>query len=197
MTKENASAYTDTLITDFSSPAFQTAFRRYFQELGITVRDWDGLWREMNGQGDNAAFLRTGQEGAAVGFIQFRPTLFTSWFFQETYGFIREFWVTPEARGMGHGAALLALAESWFLRTASIPPSSPRTPPPAFTCAGDISPHPAVRRKTTTTSSSNTCPGHKSAPARTGRGFCMGDTAHSRISTGRSISMLSGVTRQS
>ncbi len=116
MIKENASAYTDTLITDFSSPAFQTAFRRYFQELGITVRDWDGLWREMNGQGDNAAFLRTGPEGAAVGFIQFRPTLFTSWFFQETCGFIREFWVTPEERGMGHGAALLALAESWFLR---------------------------------------------------------------------------------
>lgn len=107
--------YTDALVTDFSDARFQAAFRLYFGELGLTVRDWDGLWREMNGEGDNAAFLRAGPEGETVGFIQFKPIRFTSWFFEETCGFIREFWVSPAARRRGHGAGLLALAEAYFL----------------------------------------------------------------------------------
>ncbi len=108
--------HTDALITDFSDARFQAAFRQYFTELGLAVRDWDGLWREMNGEGGNAAFLRTGPAGETVGFIQFRPIRFTSWFFEETCAFIREFWVTPEARGRGHGASLLALAEAHALQ---------------------------------------------------------------------------------
>ena len=107
--------YSDELISDFSDARFQAAFRQYFTELGLAVRDWDGLWREMNGEGDNAAFLRTGPDGETVGFIQFRPIRFTSWFFEESCAFIREFWVTPEARGRGHGSALLAMAEARFL----------------------------------------------------------------------------------
>ena len=106
--------YMDRHITAFSDPAFRTAFRRYFGELGLQVKDWDGLFGEMDAEGDNAAFLRTDEEGAVLGFIQFRPTPFTSWFFEETCGFIREFWVAPEVRGRGHGSALLALAEGYF-----------------------------------------------------------------------------------
>ena len=106
--------YTDALLRDFSDPRFQIAFQRYFAELGISVRDWNSLWREMNAEGDNAAFLRTGPDGAVVGFIQFRPIPFTSWFFDETRGFIREFWIDPAERGRGHGSALLAPAEAWF-----------------------------------------------------------------------------------
>ena len=49
-----------------------------------------------------------------LGFLQFRPTAFTSWFFEETCGFIREFWVAEACRGRGHGAALLRLAEEHF-----------------------------------------------------------------------------------
>lgn len=107
--------YTDALLREFSAPAFRTAFMRYFRELGMELRDWDGLFAEMDAEGGNAAFLRIAPDGAAVGFLQFKPITFTSWFFEETCGFIREFWVAPEARGAGHGSALLARAEGWFL----------------------------------------------------------------------------------
>lgn len=111
-------AYADFLITDFLDPRFQRAFQRYFAELGIQVRDWDGLFREMNEgneQEKNAAYVRQGPEGGVIGFIQFVPIRFTSWFFEGTCGFIREFWVAEEYRGRGHGSALLAKAETWFV----------------------------------------------------------------------------------
>lgn len=101
------------LLTDFSDPAFQAAFQRYFTEIGVNVRDWTGLFREMN-EGDNAAFVRTASDRTVLGFIQFCPIPFTSWFFEETCGFIREFWVSPEARGRGVGSGLLARAEDYF-----------------------------------------------------------------------------------
>ena len=104
----------DVLISDFSDQLFQTAFQTYFSELGITVKDWDGLFREMNDEGDNQAFVRTARDGRIIGFIQFKPTKFTSWFFEETCGFIREFWISNANRNAGHGSALLRLAESYF-----------------------------------------------------------------------------------
>lgn len=109
--------YEDALITDFSDLRFQTAFRQYFGELGLKVKDWNGLFQEIN-QGDdgerNTACVRTGPEGV-IGFIIFTPIRFTSWFFEETCGFIREFWVAGEYRGRGHGSELIALAERYFL----------------------------------------------------------------------------------
>ena len=108
--------YVDALITDFSDPWFQAAFRQYFEELGLKVKDWDGLFREMD-QGNsgekNTAYVRTGPEGV-IGFIMFIPICFTSWFFEETCGFIREFWVAEEYRSRGYGGELLALAEARF-----------------------------------------------------------------------------------
>ena len=110
--------YVDALITDFTHPQFQAAFRQYFGELGIQVKDWDALFREMD-RGDagekNAAYVRTEEDGSVIGFILFTPIRFTSWFFEETCGFIREFWVAEEFRGQGHGSALLTLAEGRFL----------------------------------------------------------------------------------
>ena len=110
--------HTDTLISDFFDSGFQKAFRQYFAELGIHVRDWDGLFQEMN-RGDegekNAAYVRTGPDGGVIGFIMLVPIRFMSWFFEETCGFIREFWVAEEYRNRGHGAQLLALAEQYFL----------------------------------------------------------------------------------
>ena len=108
----------DKLITDFTDPVFQAAFRQYFAELDINVKDWDGLCQEMNAEVEgqkNAAYVRTAADGSVIGFLQFVPIRFTSWFFEETLGFIREFWVAEAFRGRGHGAELLALAEKHFL----------------------------------------------------------------------------------
>ena len=103
------------LLSDFTDPRFRAVFQAYFTELGISVRDWDGLFREMD-RGDagekNAAYVRQGPEGGVIGFILFIPIRFTSWFFEGTCGFIREFWVAEEYRGRGHGSALLDLAET-------------------------------------------------------------------------------------
>ena len=106
------------MITDFTDPVFQAAFKQYFAELGINVKDWDGLFQEMNaevGGKKNVAYVRTATDGSAIGFIQFVPIQFTSWFFEETLGFIREFWVAEAFRGRGHGSELLTLAENCFL----------------------------------------------------------------------------------
>ena len=110
--------HSDILISDFTDPVFQAAFQQYFAEMGIKVKDWDGLFREMNeGSGGeaNAGYVRMAADGGMIGFILFIPIRFTSWFFGETCGFIREFWVAEEFRGRGHGAELLALAERFFL----------------------------------------------------------------------------------
>ena len=53
-------------IDDFSEPLFQAAFHKYFNELEITVTDWDGLWEEMN-SGENTAFLAI-ENDRAIGF---------------------------------------------------------------------------------------------------------------------------------
>lgn len=107
--------YTTVLISDFSDPLFHSAFKTYFKELDISVKDWDSLFREMNDEGDNRAFVQTAKDGSIVGFIEFSPIKFTSWFFEETCGFIREFWVSETYRNAGHGTELLRLAEDYFM----------------------------------------------------------------------------------
>ena len=101
------------LIDDFTDPVFQDAFMEYFSEIGIAAYDRDGLFREMN-DGMNEAYMRLDEGGNCVGFIQFCPITFTSWFFEGTCGFIREFRVSPERRGEGHGTSLLRLTEGRF-----------------------------------------------------------------------------------
>lgn len=113
---DRESTFSDVLISNFSIPVFQDAFKQYFAELDINVSDWDGLFREMNDDGDNTAIVRTMPDGRIIGFIQFQPTKFTNWFFEEMCGFIREFWVAKEFRGSGHGAALIHLTEAHFVR---------------------------------------------------------------------------------
>ena len=104
----------DILITDFTDSMFCTAFKTYFSELGIEVNDWDGVFSEMNDEGDNEAFIRMTESGEVIGFIQCKPISFTSYFFEETILFIREFWVSEKYRNLGHGKELLNLAETHF-----------------------------------------------------------------------------------
>ena len=107
--------YKTILINDFSDAKFQEAFRTYFAEEEMHIKDWKGLFAEMNRQKDNAAFVRTNGKGEVVGFLQFQPGEMEHWFFRESVGFIREFWICPTYRGEGHGKDLLALTETHFM----------------------------------------------------------------------------------
>ena len=104
----------DILISDFTDPRFMDAFKLYFKEWDIQIKDWDGLFREMNESGKNRAWLRMDVDGQVISFIQFTPITMSSWFFEEKWGFIREFWVKREYRSQGHGTALLLLSEKYF-----------------------------------------------------------------------------------
>lgn len=111
---ENGANWTDTFISDFNDPLFRSAFQQYFAELDITVENWDEIFREMN-DGKTFAFVRTHSDsGEIIGFILFSPIVFNSWFFEQTCGFIREFWIAENQRSCGHGSALLCLAEQYF-----------------------------------------------------------------------------------
>ena len=105
--------YTDQFIRDYNHVDFQNAFRAYFTELGIQVTDWNGLFQQMTDEGV-PAIVRKNEKGMVIGFIQFSRIEMTSWFFEERYGFIQEFWIAPEFRGRGHGTSLLKQAEGWF-----------------------------------------------------------------------------------
>lgn len=104
----------DILITDFTNHFFQEAFKLYFEELGISVRQWDKLFTEMNEDKDNFAYIRLSENNETIGFIQFTTITLSGWFFEENLGFIREFWIAKEYRGAGNGRDLLRLAELFF-----------------------------------------------------------------------------------
>lgn len=102
------------LISDFNDSRFRAAFQAYFAELDVSVRDWESLFREMNEEGTNRAYLLLDDNGGTLGFLQFQMTGFSHWFFEEPFGFIREFWIAPAYRRRGHGKSLLCLAEAYF-----------------------------------------------------------------------------------
>ena len=106
--------YQDILINDFNDARFQQAFRTYFTEEGMHIKNWDALFAEMSSQQANAAFLRLDGKGNVIGFLQFQPGEMCHWFFREPIGFIREFWIAEAHRGKGHGSELLELTESYF-----------------------------------------------------------------------------------
>lgn len=103
-------------ITDFSNSIFQSAFKQYFQELGIIVSDWEDLFKQMNKDKETIAFIRYNNNNDCIGFIQVKPTIFSNDFFEEPYGFIRELWINKKYRLCGHGAALMKLAEEYFYK---------------------------------------------------------------------------------
>lgn len=108
--------YTDELISDFSNPVFQNGFKQYLSELDVKVENWDDLFRQINDDKDNLAFVRVNENKDIIGFILFQPIAFKSCFFEETYGFIREFWVAPKYRNKRHGSELLKITEDYLCR---------------------------------------------------------------------------------
>ncbi len=105
-------AVQDRWIHNARDEAFEQAFRLYFAELGIAVKNWEGLFDEMAASRTDFTLLRTDEQGQIAGFIQVCPLPFTSWFFEGQGGFIREFWIAPAFRKQGHGSELLSLAEA-------------------------------------------------------------------------------------
>ncbi len=104
----------DILIADFSQDLFQNAFKLYFKELGIEVKNWDALFNELTAEGGNKAYIRMSDDDIIIGFIIFKIERLTNWFFEEKIGFIREFWIAEENRGNGHGSHLLRITEEYF-----------------------------------------------------------------------------------
>lgn len=100
------------LMKDFQNPAFCNAFKQYFDELEISVKDWDSLFCEM--AKDNVAYVLM-ENGKVSGFIQFKEDDYDNWFFKERIGFIREFWVEKNQRNQGYGKLLLEKTEAYFL----------------------------------------------------------------------------------
>ena len=105
----------DILICDFNNFDFQNMFKSYFGELGVSVSNWSRLFKAMNDENRNFAFIRYDEIGNPIGFIQFTVITFSSWFFEAKAGFIREFWVNGECRNLGHGSGLLRCAEEYFI----------------------------------------------------------------------------------
>ena len=105
----------DKMIREYNDQAFQTAFWAYFMEMGILVSNWDGLFAGMTDEGV-VTILREDESGQVIGFIMVSRIEMTSWFFEDRYGFVREFWVAPEYRNCGIGSELLAQAEAFFAR---------------------------------------------------------------------------------
>ena len=103
------------LIYDFKNPDFQNMFKAYFGELGVSVSNWSRLFKAMNDENRNLAYIRYDENGNPIGFIQFTVITFSSGFFVAKAGFIREFWVNSEYRNLGHGGELLRLAEGYFI----------------------------------------------------------------------------------
>ncbi len=109
----------DIYLIHFQDPRFRQAFQQYFGELGIQVKDWEGLFQEIeqDTRGTRGWLrLQEGNPQKTVGFIMFCPMELSSWFFTKKAGFIREFWVAEAFRGQGHGSQMLGMAEQHLLR---------------------------------------------------------------------------------
>ena len=106
-------SYNDFVINDFLDEKFQIAFKEYFKELGIEVKDWIGLFKEINEDKNTQAIVRM-ENYNVIGFIMSQPIVFESWFFEEKCGFIREFWIANDYRNIGHGSNLINQVESYF-----------------------------------------------------------------------------------
>lgn len=103
-------------IKDYFDERFTNCFKKYFAELGLTIKNWDGLFEEMNSCRikDKFETILLLDRNEPIGFIQFQCETFMNWFFQESAGFIREFWIAEKYRNQGYGTKLMNLSFSYF-----------------------------------------------------------------------------------
>ena len=99
----------------FADPAFRDAFRAYFAELGITVRDWEGLFRYLDASG-SCVLVHQHEDGRVIAFLLHSTKTMSSGFYTAQIGCIDELYVAPDCRRQGLGAALLSAAEELLTR---------------------------------------------------------------------------------
>ena len=54
------------LISDFNNSDFQNMFKTYFNELDVRVSNWDRLFKAMNDEKRNFAYLRYDEESNPI-----------------------------------------------------------------------------------------------------------------------------------
>lgn len=70
---------TITEFRDYSDPEFQASFRAYFAEIGITLRENTGVFREMQRIADEQGMrcLTLTEDGKVFGCLQFQEETLT------------------------------------------------------------------------------------------------------------------------
>lgn len=97
----------------FANPALRQAFMDYFAELGVTVRNWEPLFQELDRR-EGWTLLRQNDAGHIAGFLLCSVQQMSSGFFTASIGFVEEMYVAPAYRHQRHGAALMSAAEERF-----------------------------------------------------------------------------------
>lgn len=103
----------DTIERLAENPSLQQAFRDYFAALGVTIRDWDGLFDEIDRSG-RQFLVRRDEQAQIVGFLLLLRREMSCGFYATDAGCVEELYVAPAFRRQGHGQALLAATESRF-----------------------------------------------------------------------------------
>ena len=101
------------IITDHQNPLFMDAFKLYFKELGINVRNYEALFEEMNSDIGTVTFAYV-ENNQLLAFLMCKADILTNWFFEMKFVFIREFWVNDGYRNQGIGSSLLKEVEAHF-----------------------------------------------------------------------------------
>ena len=104
-----------TLNNKFKDEKFKIAFKKYFTDIKIQLNEdeWDEVFSKMSA--DNLEYAITLEDNSKIiAFILFQEDSLSNWFFSESFGFIREFWVDENFRGKGIGSELLKRTEEYF-----------------------------------------------------------------------------------
>ena len=103
-------------LNDFYDVRFWNAFRSYFQEIGVNLREDTDVFDDIteSHERENMRTFAVGGETGLAGFIMVQPECLKGSFFEERVGFIRELWVSPAYRNRGYGRDLMNRVEAHF-----------------------------------------------------------------------------------